>query len=64
MLSVGGGTYHGWSSLNVEAICSLADDLHCKGIDIDWEPQDGAASASEMSVIIDKFREHYTGYLS
>lgn len=64
MLSVGGGTYHGWSSLNVEAICSLADDLHCKGIDIDWEPQDGAASASEMSVIIDRFREHYTGYLS
>ena len=64
MLSVGGGTYHGWSSLNVDAICALADDLHCKGIDIDWEPQDGSASASQMSEIIDKFREKYTGYLS
>lgn len=64
MLSVGGGTYHGWDKLNVDAICALADDLHCKGIDIDWEPQDGLASASKMATIIDKFREKYTGYLS
>jgi hypothetical protein len=33
MLSVGGGTYHGWSALNVDAIIALANDLHCKGID-------------------------------
>jgi chitinase len=64
MLSVGGGTYHGWASLNVDAIIALAEDLHCKGIDIDWEPQQGAASAHEMAPIIDAFREKYTGYLS
>jgi len=64
MLSVGGGTYHGWNHLNVDAIISLADDLHCKGIDIDWEPQDGAASAQEMGRIINDFRTKYTGYLS
>jgi chitinase len=64
MLSVGGGTYHGWSSLNVDAIIALADDLHCKGIDIDWEPQQGAAQAQDMAPIIDAFRSKYTGYLS
>lgn len=64
MLSVGGGTYHGWDSLDVDSLISLADDLHCKGIDIDWEPQDGAASAHLMADIIDQFREKYTGYLS
>jgi chitinase len=64
MLSVGGGTYHGWSALNVDALIALADDLHCKGIDIDWEPQQGAASAHEMAGIIDAFRAKYTGFLS
>jgi chitinase len=64
MLSVGGGTYHGWSALNVDALIALANDLHCKGIDIDWEPQQGAASAHEMAKIIDMFRDKYTGYLS
>lgn len=64
MLSVGGGTYHGWDNLNVESLISLADDLHCKGIDIDWEPEDGASSSDKMAIIIDAFRSQYTGYLS
>lgn len=64
MLSVGGGTYGNWKNLNVDAICALADDLHCKGIDIDWEPTDGAASSDEMAPIIKAIRAKYTGYIS
>lgn len=64
MLSVGGGTYHGWDKLNVDALISLADDLHCKGIDIDWEPENGSASSERMAEIINEFRDKYTGYLS
>jgi hypothetical protein len=64
MLSVGGGTYGEWDQLNVDAIIALADDLHCKGIDIDWEPINGAQSADQMAVIIDEFRSNYAGYLS
>jgi hypothetical protein len=64
MLSVGGGTYGNWDQLNVDAIVALADDLHCKGIDIDWEPTDGAQSSDKMSEIIEEFRSKYTGFLS
>lgn len=64
MLSVGGGTYGNWKDLNVDAIIALADDLYCKGIDIDWEPTDGSASAEEMGPIIEAFRSKYDGYLS
>ena len=64
MLSVGGGTYHGWDKLDVDSIIALANDLHCKGIDIDWEPQQGAESAHMMAEIITQFRDKYDGYLS
>ena len=64
MLSVGGGTYGQWEQLNVDAIIALADDLHCKGIDIDWEPTDGSNSADKMADIIDELRSKYSGFLS
>ena len=64
MLSVGGGTYPNWQDLKVDQIIQLADDLGCKGIDIDWEPQDGAQSKQDMAKIIDAFRSKYSGYLS
>jgi hypothetical protein len=36
-LSVGGGSYQNWSARNVANCIALAKDLHCDGIDIDWE---------------------------
>lgn len=39
MLSVGGGAYSDWSNVQYTNIKLLMIDLHCDGVDIDWEPQ-------------------------
>ncbi|OYV41660.1 MAG: hypothetical protein B7Z80_00965 [Rhodospirillales bacterium 20-64-7] len=36
-LSIGGGSYQNWSGRKVANCVALAKDLHCDGIDIDWE---------------------------
>ena len=53
MLSVGGGSYHDWGNIEYGAIKRLVNDLHCDGIDIDWEPSDG--DAEKWIPIIDDF---------
>lgn len=55
MLSVGGSTYQ-FHDVNYGKVVSLMEDLHCDGIDIDWEPQDGIKSALEFEKIITGFR--------
>lgn len=57
MLSVGGGSYpfaKGYT--NAKVCCKLASDLGCDGVDIDWEPQEGAAVDNEFAGLITQFK--------
>jgi hypothetical protein len=64
MLSVGGGAY--WSdtkNFNTQNLISLADDLGCSGIDLDWEV--GADKAYELTEAIRMLRgASYKGKIS
>lgn len=64
MLSVGGGSY--WSeskSFNTVNVASLADDLGCDGIDLDWEV--GALKAYELTNSITSLKNlNYKGKIS
>lgn len=55
MLSVGGATYP-FDNYDAQACVDLAGDLGVNGIDLDWEPQDGAGSADKYGKIIDDFK--------
>lgn len=64
MLSVGGATYPfstvGSSNVmdNYRHVVALARDLGCNGIDIDWEPKNGAAEDAAFSWIIQSFKSY------
>ena len=65
MLSVGGATFPFTNTYNPVSIVDLATDLGVDGIDIDWEPSNGAAASSELGTIIGKLRNVYSdGLLS
>ena len=55
MLSVGGASYS-YDTFNPDNIAALAQDLGVDGVDIDWEPSDGANSASQLGPIIQQMR--------
>lgn len=59
MLSVGGATYP-FTSYNPNNVASLANDLGCNGIDIDWEPSGGASESSKLGPIISGTRQAFT----
>lgn len=56
MLAVGGATYQFNPNMSVTPVCDLARDLGCDGIDIDWEPTNGARQEDEFPILIQKFR--------
>ena len=56
MLSCGGATYPYDGKFNPKGVYALMKDLGCDGIDIDWEPADGVASANKWGPIISAFR--------
>lgn len=55
MLSVGGASYS-YDTFNPDNIAALVKDLGVDGVDIDWEPSDGANSASQLGPIIQGMR--------
>jgi hypothetical protein len=52
-LSIGGGSYQNWQKRNVKGCIQLAQDLHCDGIDIDWEKT--FSDQKELSQILSEF---------
>lgn len=64
MLSVGGATYPYPQNFNPASSLALMNDLGCLGIDIDWEPSDGIASANQFGMIIASIRKMSTCSIS
>lgn len=56
MLSVGGATYP-FVNFKPADIASLANDLGCDGVDIDWEDPDGISAAPRLTTIINSMRQ-------
>jgi chitinase len=57
-LSVGGATYHNFDKYNIENIIHLMEDLHIDGLDLDWEPIQGAAASTQFGDLIKKTRQN------
>lgn len=65
MLSVGGaGPKFDLKSFRPKNVVDLALDLNVDGIDIDWEPSEGALKEKDYGIIINSFRKIYQGLLS
>jgi chitinase len=47
MISVGGATYFNWTGFNPEAIAAFVNDMGFDGIDLDYEPGDGAVNCTQ-----------------
>lgn len=57
MLAVGGASYSFNVKSSVQNVVDLAVDLGVNGIDIDWEPADGAVKDSEFTTLIQQYRK-------
>lgn len=55
MLAVGGATYQ-FNSTPPDGVIALAQDLGVDGLDIDWEPTQGAAQDQEFGPIIQSYK--------
>lgn len=55
ILSAGGATYS-FENYNAQGVVDLCKDLHCDGIDLDWEPINGFHDNYKLALIIEDFK--------